>query len=133
MRSAAWVWRPGALLFPGLILASPIQIQNMIWGFQIQFYTLSLSIAGGVIVVALIGSLTWSAVAIAVVAAFAATFSIGSGVMAWPVLGLTLIVVALPSPGGLAKLLRDKEAMMRLAVFAAAGVVILGLYFNGYR
>ena len=124
---------PWVIVLSSLVLASPVQYENMIWGFQIQFYTLSLSMIAGVFAIALSGRLTWIAVIAAILAGFVATFSIASGVLAWVVMGVSLVVIALPDSRGLVSLLRDRRAVVRLAVFAGAGFLTLMLFFTGYR
>jgi len=82
-----------------LLLASPIQFQNITCSFQICFYLLMLCVVTGVSAIVLAPAVTWRLVLVAIVAASLATFSLANGLLAWVALGICLLLkVKLAAP-----------------------------------
>jgi hypothetical protein len=116
-------------LLSSLILVSPTQYQNIVWGFQTSFYTLVLSTLIGVSVVALSRRVSWPVVLAAIVACFWGTFSILSGLLIWGIVGACLLLRALLSAPSLRSALRDRELWARMLLFCAAAVAHVVFYF----
>lgn len=134
-----WAWTTARLVgrnwltaLSCLLLVSPVQFENILWGFQIPFYTLMLGSIGGACGLALIGRLRWRAVAVALAGMGMATFSMASGVAACIALPLGLLLLGWRDAGGGRMLLRNRRALLKVGVGALGGALILTLFFWGY-
>ena len=74
-----------------VLLFSPIQAENWLWGFQFQILLSNLCVVGAVIAVTANLRVT-NRVALAVLFAVAGTFSFGNSLLIWPIVGLLMIV-----------------------------------------
>lgn len=114
-------------------LVSPVQYENILSGFQIQFYTLMLGVVGGACVLALIGRLTWRGVAATLAGMFIALFSMGGGIVAVGSLWLGAALCVWRGSGSAKMLLCDRASLARLGVVTAGGIVLAALFFADYR
>ncbi len=130
VRLVGWHW---LTILSCLLLVSPVQYENMFWGFQIQFYTLMLGCIGGACGLALIGRLTWGAVLTALLGMWLATFSMASGVVACVTLPLGLLLLAWCEAGGVGAVLRDRRALLKIGASVAGSALTLTLFFWEYR
>lgn len=100
-----------------LLLFSPAQAQNWIWGFQLQMFIPTVCLVSTLVI--LTSEWQWwpkfvaSAFLIAV-----ATFSFGSGLLLWLVVALCLALRG--------------ESKWRVGLWLLVFAVVLGLYFAGY-
>lgn len=107
------------LLWAGanLLIFSPTQAQNWLWGFQLQMFIPNLCLV--LTLVILTSDFPWwprfgaSAFLIAV-----ATFSFGNGLLLWPVVALFLVLRG--------------ESKWRIAIWLLVFVLVVALYFPGY-
>ena len=116
------LWRAGFGL-AAFCLFCPSQRENFDWGFQISFL-----LPGFFLLLALFGLLRsqltlragrrWGYLFLAILAAAAATYANGNGIIAWP----ALVVTAL--------LLRARPYVV--ALLALAGGILLAFYLHGY-
>src|SRR2546423_7385822 len=73
-----------------VLLFSPIQAENWLWGFQFQIFLSNLCVVGGVIAITA-NLCAVIRVALAALFAVAGTFSFGQGVLIWPLVALLMI------------------------------------------
>jgi hypothetical protein len=121
-----------AVLLAGWVLLSPMQWENMLWGFQLQFYLLVLLTVWAVSLVALAGHLGWRRHLGLAALCFGSSYSIGSGIFLWAiVLGCLLLAAATPWKTVLG--FGDRGfRFVPLQAFVLAGVLCAFLYFHGY-
>ena len=74
-----------------VLLFSPIQAENWLWGFQFQILLSNLCVVGAAIAVTANFRLA-NRVALAALFAVAGTFSFGNSLLIWPIVGLLMIV-----------------------------------------
>jgi hypothetical protein len=86
----AWPQVLGMWAFINLLLFSPIQAENWLWGFQFQIFLSNLCVVGAVIAVTA-NVRVQIRLTFAALFALAGTFSFGQGVLIWPVIGLLII------------------------------------------
>jgi len=106
-----------------LLLFTPAQHENLLWGVCLQNVMPTLFILLG-FVVACSGQRYWTKLVVCVLLASAATYSSGNGVLAWPMVGLLLIWPATWNG--------RKTRKAALLVWIAACLLNVGLYFVGY-
>src|SRR5215469_4150415 len=67
-----------------LVLFSPVQFENWLWGWQIEWFMMVLGVVGAVFALgAWKRSRSWKPVVVAMAAATLATYSLGSGMLVW--------------------------------------------------
>jgi hypothetical protein len=116
-----------------VVLALPAQWENILWGFQLQFYLLNLLAIALVATCALIRSLSYlSVVAICAIGTLA-TFTMGSGASLWAVAVASLVAREGIATGRLSESVRNRAVAIKLAVVALAGIVSLSVYLHGYH
>jgi hypothetical protein len=137
--SAIWVMTLRRLEFPRpvvlascLILVSAVQFENMLWGFQVQFYVLVLGALTSITAIALRPNVTWTTIALVCIGCLISTFGIASGLLTWGTSGLCLLLAAWLQHRSPRALLRDRGLLVRFGIFGAAGLGVGLLYFNGY-
>jgi hypothetical protein len=122
---------PWVALASCLPLISTTQAENMLWGFQIQFYFLVLGTVAGVCMIASSASVGWRTIGLAIAAGFICTFSIASGLLMWGVIGVCLVgKILLDHPLRVA--LADRKLLLRMAVFGCAAVACGVFYLYDY-
>ena len=100
-----------------LLIFSPAQAQNWVWGFQLQMFLPTLCFV--ITLVILVSELRWwPKFAASVFLITVATFSFGSALLLWPIVGLFLALRG--------------EGKWRVAAWLVAGAAVLGLYFVDY-
>ena len=120
-----------ATCLSALLLASPVQYQNITWGFQTCFYVLTLSLTMGVCKITLTSSVRWRDVLIAMLAASCATFSLAAGLLLWPVFGLCMVIKASLLSQSLWALLRERGFALKLLLYTIAGCCEALFYVQG--
>jgi hypothetical protein len=106
-----------ASVLASLLVFSPVQYENWIWGWQLEWFLSNLAAITAFYALAFVVDRSpRRGIAIATLAAFVATFSLGQGLLVWP-LGLAILV------------LRGRP----WRVWAGAAVVAWGLYFAGWH
>jgi hypothetical protein len=104
---------------PVAILAlSVVQYGNTIWGFQLAWYMVLLSLATAVLLLDRV-TLTWITLVGALAAAVAGSFSSLQGLLIWP--------------AGLVLLYFRRRTLAQLGVWIAVAAASTVLYFHGYR
>lgn len=99
-----------------VLLFSPVQAENWLWGFQLQILLSNLCIVGAVIAITADLRVAMR-VALAGFFAIAGMFSFGQGVLIWPIVGLLMIVRA--------------EPRRRVLIWGGAALLILcGSFFS---
>ncbi|MFN2621593.1 MAG: hypothetical protein ABR611_01995 [Chthoniobacterales bacterium] len=101
-----------------LLLFSPIQAENWLWGFQFQIFLSNLCVAGAVIAV-MANLRTPIRVALAALFAVAGSLSFGNGLLIWPIVGLLMIARG--------------ETRRRVLIWGGVTLVILCGYFFSYH
>ncbi len=113
--------RIAAMLFTACLLFSPMQGENWLWGWQLEWYLTVFALTGAM----------WSLCAwpsrfdqrwrmpAALALALVATYSLGSGPFIWII--------------GAAALLLRRETWRRLALWGGVAVPALALYYYGYN
>jgi hypothetical protein len=114
------------------ILLSVAQFENMIWAFQICFYTLVLPVIAAVCFLAVAPRVSWPALCGLAVACAISTFSIASGMLSWGVIGAVLCLRARLESSSFRDMLRRREIRLRLAAFGAMAAVTAVAYLWGY-
>jgi hypothetical protein len=114
------------------VLVSPMQYENILWGFQISFYILVLGTVALVALIALSPSLNWRTIAIAIGCCIISTFSIVAGVFAWPVALACIGLKYLLASDSFGSALRSRALLARLVTVAICGATVVGLYFSHY-
>lgn len=110
----------GLLLLCGaanLLMFSPAQAQNWLWGFQLQMFIPNLCLVATLVVLASDAAWRWKFGA-SVLLIMAATFSFGSGLLLWPVVALFLWMRG--------------EGRSRIVAWLVAAAAVAALYFPGY-
>jgi hypothetical protein len=103
-----------------LVLFSPIQSENWMWGMQIAWFMMVLGVVGALCVLSIWKTpRSWKPMVVAVAAATLATYSLGSGMLVW--------VACLPV------LLVDRRLRRWTPVWVVLGAVEIALYFTGYH
>ncbi|PYJ11335.1 MAG: hypothetical protein DMF06_03220 [Verrucomicrobia bacterium] len=100
-----------------LLLFSPIQAENWLWGFQLQVFLSNLCVVGAIVCVTSSASLA-ARFAGALVFAMAGTFSFGNGVLIWPAVFVVL--------------LSRRERFAVQAAWIVAALLIMLAYVSGY-
>ena len=115
--------RIGALLIVAALLMTLRQQENLIWGFQFAWFMVTLAMFA---IVELLGrpSRTQIQFAAAVLVGFAASYCMSSGLLAWPI-GLVALLLATPSWA-------PRVRAQAIGWCAAAGAAI-AIYFIGYQ
>jgi hypothetical protein len=108
----------------GLLLFSPCQFENWLWGYQLPCFLLNFSLIAGVVVICSGLPLTVQLL-LATLCATIATFSGGSGMLLWPLLWLT-------------NFLRPRhKSRLQFSIWSCVWLVLavcaIGLYFYDYR
>jgi len=100
-----------------LLLFSPTQAQNWLWGFQLQMFIPNLCLV--LTLVILTSDFPWwPRFGASVFLIGVATFSFGNGVLLWPVVALFLVLRG--------------ESKWRIAAWLLAFALVVALYFPGY-
>jgi hypothetical protein len=103
-----------------LVLFSPVQFENWLWGWQIEWFMMVLGVVGAVFALgAWKSSRSWKPVVVAVAAATLATYSLGSGMLVW--------AACLPI------LLVDRRLRRWTPAWVALAAVEIALYFTHYQ
>jgi hypothetical protein len=136
---AVWVYTLRRLREPLWLIAATVfvamsrsQYHNMLWPFQVEFYTLVGSVVAAICWIALAERVTWLGVIGCAAACAISLYSIASGVTAWAVVGMVLFLRTLSEHRSLAALLRARRAWLQMGLFVALGVLITGAYFYDY-
>lgn len=113
-----------------LILISPMQWQNITWGFQIHFYALAFFVVLGVVYIALSKKITWIQIGIVSLLAFLDTYTLASGLSAWIVFGISLCFKAYFGQGSIVQIYYTywKKMLVYLSLFA----LTIYSYFANY-
>jgi len=100
---------------------SPIQYQNWLWGWQVQWFLSNLAALGAILLLSSWPQTwpTWVGVACAIGTAVVASYSLASGLLVWA----ACLVVFLPR----------KRLRPYLPVWVVAGGITLGAYLVGYK
>jgi hypothetical protein len=103
------------------------QADNLLWGFQVQFFVLILCFVCAIYVLAT-HETRWSRFSLALATGVACTFSMGSGFLVWPV-GLMLILWL-----GRVQAEKLRRAHLKLGLlWCSIGLLSTIAYFNGYN
>jgi len=113
-----WIW-----FLCNLLIFTPTQAETLLWGMLMANVMASFFVLLG-IVVACSSMRYWIKLPISVLAALAATYSSGNGILAWGLVGVLLIWPAAWND------YRTRKAAV--AVWIAACLLSVGLYFVGY-
>jgi hypothetical protein len=125
------LWLVAATL---VVLLSPSQQENWLWGFQVEFFTLVGPVVAAVCWVALAPRLTWPGVIGCVVACAVSSYSIASGLSSWAAIGLLLALrVCLDRGWSWRGLIGARREAAQLLAFLAAGIMVTAAYFYGYQ
>ena len=100
-----------------LLIFSPTQAQNWLWGFQLQMFIPNLCLVLTLVILTSDFS-WWPRFGASVVLIAVATFSFGSGLLLWPVVALFLVLRG--------------ESKWRIAAWLLAFALVVALYFPGY-
>lgn len=123
MRGSAWRAATGLIAY---CVLCPTQYENLTWGFQLQF-VIPAAMATAAILSLLLYMRRRSTLllALSIAAATIATWSLANGMLLWPLLVLTAIIVHARKPEG-----RLYEAPFSLLI---AATINIGLYFFHYH
>jgi len=103
------------------------QSVNFIWGFQMQFFVLILFFLLAIYLLATSSSLSWR-FALSVASGVVCTFSMGNGLLVWPI-GLILILwIRQSQPREL-----RRSYLKMAAIWCLVGIVAVMAYFIGYH
>jgi hypothetical protein len=113
-------WPPVLALWAliNVLLFSPIQAENWLWGFQFQIFLSNLCVVGAVLAVTSDFRVTLR-VSLASFFALAGTFSFGQGVLIWPIVALLMIARG--------------ETRRRVLTWGGVTLAILCAYFFSYH
>ena len=129
-RLQAPIWLIGATI---PIVGTIGQYENILWGFQIQFYSLVAGMLAAIVAVSVSRRVTWVVIATAAIGCMVSTYSMASGALSWIVVSMVLVLRQLVEwRSGAADRLVTGPMARRLAVFIAAGGLGSWLYFVGY-
>ncbi len=120
--------RPGLVAIAGSFALTPLQWENTVWGFQVQFVAL---VAGTVVTLCVLAGravLDRRAVVVAVLGGLWCTGTIASGILTWGVLSLVLGVLVLVGRSAWT----HRAAWVRVGGVLGVGVVLFGVYRIGY-
>ena len=115
-----------------VLLTSPVQWDNILWGYQIHVFTLLFGTVLAICAVALDDALRPRTIALAVAGCAIATFSFASGLAVWIAIAATLALRGLLIAGSPRALIADRALSLRFAVFAAAAAMCIAAFFVGY-
>jgi hypothetical protein len=109
-----------AVPLASLVLFSPVQYENWLWGWQLEWFMMVLGVVGAVCALgAWKSSRAWRPMLVAAAAATLATYSLGSGMLVW--------VACLPI------LLVDRRLRRWTPAWVVLAAVEIALYFTDYR
>lgn len=120
-------------LLAALVFALPAQWENILWGFQIQFYVLILLMLSVVAILTLSRGLSAWQIGAIILLCVLSTFTMGSGMFLWGVALLCLLLREWAVAGGVRPLVTARGAWVRLGVIFAAAVVSAIAYLAGYE
>lgn len=101
-----------------VLIFSPAQYENWMWGFQLQMFLPTVCLVGALLLLQT-PELSVTRFLGAVCLAVVATFSFGNGLLVWPVIGLSLLL---------------RSAGKRwILCWAAGSLLVVSLYFVGYE
>ena len=124
------LWLVAATL---IVLLSPSQHENWLWGFQVEFFTLVGAVLAAICWIAFAPRLTWLGVAGCAFACAVSSYSIGSGLSSWAAVGLLLALrVCLDRGWSPRELMRARREAVQLLAFLAVGIVVTVTYFQSY-
>lgn len=107
-------------LFLSATWFSLLQFENWLWGWQIQWYLNVLAIMMVLYAVSrIIKEPDYPSIVLAIISAFIAQYSLGNGVLIWPMLILAVIYLNL--------------GLKKISLVAIAGIVSTGLYYLNYK
>lgn len=119
-----------------IILASTLQWQNIIWGFQIQFYTMLFGNIVGICLVTLSHRITWNLVLMLIFCCLISTYSIASGLFSWAIIGSNLIFKLMLEGVSFRSFLKNRSLIVKAGLFALLLIVCsvnyLRLYIPSY-
>ena len=126
--------RVSPVLIVGLsvLLTSPVQWDNILWGYQVHSFTLVAGAVLAICAIALDDALRARTIALCIVGCALATFSFASGLAFWAAVAATLVLRAVLIAGSLRALAAHRGLCRRLGVFALAAIVCIALFFIGY-
>lgn len=118
---------PLLMLFAGVLIAawyfSPVQYENWLWGWQVEWF---MCVAGAVVTIFLLDLYSgnkykrgWLLLTGAIITAVIATFSLGSGILIWPV--------------GFAILLLYRQSKKPIGIWIIAALVSAAAYYHNYH
>jgi hypothetical protein len=112
-RRRLWLWA-----IANLLIFSPAQAENWMWGFQLAMFIPTICLVGSLLILSS-AEIKRARFIAASILAIIATFSFGNGLLLWPVIGLYLI---------------SKIGSRRwMILWAALFVVVAISYFVGYQ
>ncbi len=118
LRSGWLLWV--AVPLASLVTFSPVQFENWLWGWQIEWFMMVLGVVGALCALSIWKSTrSWKPMVVAMAAATLATYSLGSGMLVW--------VACLPV------LLVDRRLRRWTPVWVVLGAVEIALYFTDYQ
>jgi hypothetical protein len=115
---ASWSVRLALWALINLLLFSPIQAENWLWGFQFQILLSNLCVVGAVIAVTANLRVAFR-LSLAALFAVAGVFSFGQGVLIWPIVGLLMIARG--------------EPRRRVLIWGGVTLVVLCGFFFSYH
>jgi hypothetical protein len=124
------IWVIAATVF---VLMSPSQFHNILWPFQIEFYTLVGSVIAAICWIALAPRVTWGGVVGCAAACAISLYSIVSGALSWAVVGPGLFLRTLSEHRSIRSLLTARREWLQMTLFVALGLFVSALYFAGYE
>lgn len=101
-----------------LLIFSPAQAQNWIWGFQLQMFIPTLCLVS-TLVILMSGWAWWPKCAASAFLITVATFSFGNGLLLWPIIAVFLALRG--------------ESKWRIGAWLLVFAAVLGLYFIDYH
>jgi hypothetical protein len=134
---AAMLTRAGrstaAVFFAAVLLASPLQWENILWGFQVQFYLLIFLTLAVVAIITLPKTVSWAAIAAICGFSLLCTFTMGSGMSIWGVAVLCLAFRQCMTNGSLRGALGQRRFWTATAALCVCGALSAVLYLRGYH
>jgi hypothetical protein len=118
-RPRLWV---GTVAVVSLIFFSPNQQENWLWGFQIAFFIVQVSVIVGIFTISGQSLKFRTRLAISIVCGVIASYSSAQGLMIWPALCLTLAITNQST----------KEKITGICWLLLAAIVTISLYFFRY-
>jgi hypothetical protein len=123
------LWLAAATLF---VILSPSQYHNILWGFQVEFYTLVGAVVAAICWIALAPRVTWRGIAGCAAACAVSQYSIISGILSWGAVGGALFLRAVAEHRTVRALLGARREWVQMGLFVALGLAVNGVYFYGY-